>query len=428
MNNEKKIDRKKEKNSQKYLYACKSVVNHSEYQTMAKYFPNRIYWVFVTRGMFLNIIFSALLTILTKTWIISLTFFILYQIYLMIIYYVRLEHFAGKAFDSRNKKGLENIDLGLEFYDTYFIRKSEKETLTINYSEISKFVETDTNFYLEYPLKNIIIIIQKNNCSLELKNFLREIFKDHSHYAEEKHSDAKKKHNSKYIQNGMIILFIITIACFLVAAYSFALMNKLIFPNSFSFIKNAWIFWCFLPIPILSIILGFKYKKAGYQCTKNIVGGFIISIFLLIYGSFCLFPTFSVDYSEIDTYRDAVDANLPSNGELEIQKLGTYLDEDKTEYTIVRVFYDKEDVTELFNSIKNNNHWILSTKLKSELKIFIPITFQSSTDTYYSIYNSTTNEYNILPNNSGDYEIYVTKYDNFNKYLEIHKFKYTYNK
>ena len=33
--------------------------------------------------------------------------------------------------------------------------------------------------------------------------------------------------------------------------------------QGFNFIKNAWVFWCWLPVPVLSIILGFKYKNAG---------------------------------------------------------------------------------------------------------------------------------------------------------------------
>lgn len=52
--------------------------------------------------------------------------------------------------------------------------------------------------------------------------------------------------------------------------------------------KSFFAFWAFLPIPIASIVLGFRLKKAGYKYKKNLVAGFIIAPLLLIYGSFPL--------------------------------------------------------------------------------------------------------------------------------------------
>lgn len=44
--------------------------------------------------------------------------------------------------------------------------------------------------------------------------------------------------------------------------------------------------WFWLPIPILSIVLGIKYKIEGLKCTKNIVSGFIVGLIFLCSGSF----------------------------------------------------------------------------------------------------------------------------------------------
>ena len=154
--------------------------------------------------------------------------------------------------------------------------------------------------------------------------------------------------------------------------------------------------------------------------------GTIIGFLLLVYGSFSLFPTFSQDYSKINSYRSIISAQLPSNGELEIQDWGTYFDEDKTNYTIINAYYDKEDVSSLVNSIEYNSNWILSKEIKSELKILIPSQLRSDDDAYFSIYNKTTNQYNVLPEIAGEYEIYAMKYDKSDKHLEIHKFNYLY--
>ena len=422
--------KKKKKSDGKYLYSCESITDGYEYKKMAKYFPKRMYWVFVNRGLILNLIFSALIAIVSKSLFNTLIFFTIYQIVIMILYKVRLEYYSEEVFNARKKKGLIDTNFVMEFYNDYFIRKGESITLKVKYSEISRCVENSTNFYLEYPKQNTIIIIQKNRCDLELINFIRKSFDNLENYIknDSNFKGIKKYHHRNFIKCGMIILFVITAATLWIALYSVALVNKVIPQHGFNFTKNLWVFWCWLPIPILSIVLGFKYKKAGFKCTKNIVAGFIVGFYLLIYGSFCLFPTFSEDYNKINRYKEIIDAKIPSNGTLEIQEWGTYFDEDKTEYTIINAYYDKEDVKKLVESIETSENWILSKKIKSELKVFVPSRFKSNDDTYYSIYNKTTDQYNILPDISGDYEIYAMKYDKSDKHLEIHKFKISYIK
>lgn len=411
----------------KCLYTCDSIIDAYEYKKMANYFP-QMYWHYVIIGTVLNLIITAIIAIAFRSLLGTLIFFAVYQTYLMILYKVRLEHYAEKTFNSMLKNGSADTEIHTEFYDDYFIRQGETETLRINYDEIDKCVETDTNFYLKFGKRNKIIFIQKNACDLELISFLREKFKVYENHLGEttKFKGAKKYHNPNFIKTFMIILFIITICSLWGALWSVFLVDKINPQHGFNFTKNTWVFWCWLPIPILSIILGFKYKNAGFKCTKNIVGGFIIGFLLLVYGSFSLFPTFSQDYSKIDSYRSIISAQLPSNGELEIQDWETYFDEDKTNYTIINAYYDKEDVSSLVNSIEYNSNWILSKEIKSELKILIPSQLRSDDDAYFSIYNKTTNQYNVLPEIAGEYEIYAMKYDKSDKHLEIHKFNYLY--
>lgn len=224
----------------------------------------------------------------------------------------------------------------------------------------------------------------------------------------------------------MIFLFVITIASLWGALYTLMLINNVLPQHGSGFVRNMWVFWCWLPIPILSIILGFNYKKRGIKCTKNIVGGFIIGLLLLLYGSFCMVPTLSEDYNKIYEYEDIIQAEIPSKGYLEIQKWDSYVDTDKTDYVFISAYYDNTNIDELEKSIENNDEWIFSNDLKSELKIFIPSHVIIDTDTYLSIYNKTTDQYNVVPEITGIYEIYVMKYDISDKKLEIHKFKYNY--
>lgn len=253
------------------------------------------------------------------------------------------------------------------------------------------------------------------------------------YYDSSNFNGVKQYHHSNFIKIGMIILFIITITSLIGPLISLFFMGQLV--NQHDQVRNMWVCWCWLPIPIMSIILGFKYTFAGYKCIKNIVAGFIIGFQMLVYGSFCIiFPSDLQDYSKIDTYRTIINANLPNNGELEIHNWGGVFDDDKSDYTIINVYYDKEDVSnkedvsDLASSIENNDTWILSQEIKTELKIFISPIFYPDKDAYYSIYNKTTNQYNTLPEKSGNYEIYVMKYDKSDKKLEIHKFIFSYRR
>lgn len=420
----------KEKNN-KCLYKCESIADGYEYKKMAKYFPKRVYWVFVKLGTLLNLVIMGFISLIFKNWMVTLTIFVLLEIYILVYY--KLETVIERFQNNRIKKGMVEVNHENDFYEDFFIVSGEKSSITIDYSEISRCVENDTNFYLEYPAKNTVIILQKNKCDLELINFIRSKFEN----LENKLGDTSKIKgidNSKNIDNTLSIsyfmtfLFILTIGSLWGALWSYSLIDELNPQHGLNFLKNTWIFWCWLPIPIASIVLGFKYKNKGINCTKNIVGGFIIVFLLLIYGTFCLMPTFSEDYSKINDYKNYINANIPSNGELDIQNWGTYFDDDKKEYTIITVYYDKEDVSDLVNSIENSSNWFLSTKIKSELKILLPSQFRAKEDLYYSVYNKTTNEYNTIPDESGVYEIYAMRYDKLKKELAIHKYKLIYNK
>lgn len=420
---------KNKKLSKGCLYTCENKIDVYEYKKLVKYFPE-IYWSYVLNVSLVFFLVACGVAFGTQSLWKALVFFGILELFYMVAIKVRLEHLVERTFKAREKKGYNERVINLAFYEDYFLIKGEVETLKIYYRDIERCVETDTNFYLKFGKRNKIIIIQKNACDLELINFIREKFKDLENHLGDRSNfkGVKKYHNPEFINKFMIILFIIAICSLWGALWSTSLVDKINPQHGFNFTKNYWVIWCWLPLPLLSIIFGFKYKNAGFKCTKNIVGGFIIGFLLLVYGSFCLFPTFSQDYSKIDTYRNIIDAQLPDNGELEIQDWGTYFDQDKTNYTIINAYYDKEDVRNLVSSIENSSNWLLSKDIKSELKILVPSQLKADDDAYYSLYNMTTKEYNTLPEISGDYEIYAMKYDKSDKHLEIHKFNYEYKK
>ena len=128
------------------LYKCESITDGYEYSKMVKYFPKRVYWVLICGGTFLNLIIVALIILIFKNRQFSIIF-IFIEIYILIHYKICLEPLAEKIQNNRLKNGIVESSYENEFYDDFFIHKGKKSSITINYSEISRCVETDTNFY-----------------------------------------------------------------------------------------------------------------------------------------------------------------------------------------------------------------------------------------------------------------------------------------
>lgn len=419
-----------EKENKNCLYTCESMVDKSEYVKMSKSFWKKLYFSLLNRGLYVNLIIFAIIAVLSKNIGTALECFLVFQVWAMIIFKVKFEDCAEKVYDDLNKHGNLDSNFTTEFYDNYLIRKSDSASCTIKYTEIAKFVETDTNLYLEHKPRNLVLIFQKSSLDLQLIEFIRKTFgtieKETCSTATSK--KAKKASDPNVIRIGMTILFIATIATLWLGLYLQGILNTYFPKYGFSFTENYGVFWCLLPIPILSIILGYKYKKEGFKCKKNIVAGYIIGILLIIYGSFCMFPTHEQDYTKINDYKGIINLELPSSGVLEIIDWDSYPNKDMTEYTTINAYYAQVDVTELVKSIENNSNWMLSKEMKTELKVFLTSLLVSDDDAYFSIYNRTTNEYNILPEESGVYEIYAMKYDKSDKKLQVDKFKISYNK
>ena len=139
----------------------------------------------------------------------------------------------------------------------------------------------------------------------------------------------KEIYKKTKIEQFMLIIFIFTLlsvpgAVYFIKAYNIDLPNTM------------WGFWVWLPIPIISIILGYHYRKLGFNCTKNIISGFVVSIMLFIYGFCCFLSPIPEDYNTIDLYKDIIDIELPKKGELNTMVKNINID-GKRDYTVVNI-------------------------------------------------------------------------------------------
>ena len=222
----------------------------------------------------------------------------------------------------------------------------------------------------------------------------------------------------------MKLLFKISICSILLSLLLVAILNSINPLHGVNVFRYFWVFIYFIPFPLLLIALGYRYKRKGLNCNKNIIGGFIIFLILILFGLISFSPEFNQDYNKIDEYRYIINADLPDNGEIEIRSWDNCIDDDKTNCSNIKVYYDNQNIDSLIVSIKNNANWILSKNIELDLNKLFPSDLKVDDDSYILIYNETTEEYNTLPDRDGIYEFDIVKFDLFDKKLEIYKFNY----
>jgi hypothetical protein len=163
-------------------------------------------------------------------------------------------------------------------------------------------VETDTNFYIE--IDGGLIPLQKDKCTDEILEFLREKCRENLSVAQNKKVIENVK-NPEVLRIVMTILFVLTCICI---PLTLSIINKVSGnQNSLEVLKNYWVFWLWLPIPIVSIILGFKYRKVRNAYDANIIVGFIVGILLSLFGCFCLLQIVEDDYIEFFKQEEIID-------------------------------------------------------------------------------------------------------------------------
>ena len=414
--------------NQEYLYRYEGIVDAEEYKKLLRSFPKKFFWKLFALGTIILVVSACILFIFEGKYLEYLLIFLMLDLCYLLFLKFRQDAIAEKIYNFSTKKRFSDSNQIIEFYQDFLIRKGNTLSLTIQYCDIAQCVETETNFYLEIAQKNHFVIIQKNRCEEGLIQFIRNTLENRTkvQFEKRKPTGVQKHYNYGRIRIFMIILFILTILSFFAAAK----LDSYLTPEGMDFFKNMWIFWCWLPVPVLSIILGFKYRKIGIPCVKNIVAGFIVALLLIVFGSFCLLPTpdlsdlmmeaESVEYSEI------IGMELPKPLGVTSEEVWNPVSKDKTELSSARFLYANKDSEELVEFIKNSDRWMKGNNINDELKLMLPEKFSLDENTYVLIYNQKNGAYNTQPNSDGTYKLYVMKYDLSVNSLEVHQLNYDY--
>lgn len=177
----------------------------------------------------------------------------------------------------------------------------EDRATIIPYQRITKTVETETNIYIE--IDGGLITLQKDKCTNGILEFLREKCRE-SLSVTQKKKVIENVNNPEVLRVVMIILFVLTCICI---PLTLSIINKGNGnQNPFEVLKNYWIFWLWLPIPILSIVLGFKYRKVRNAYDANIIVGFIVGILLSLFGCFCFTQIVDEEFDEFFNQEETI--------------------------------------------------------------------------------------------------------------------------
>ena len=157
-------------------------------------------------------------------------------------------------------------------------------------------------------------------------------------------------------------------------------------------IRYSWVMLLFIPIGILSILIGFKLKNSTQKYKKNFVVSFICLPLLIIFGSyrFIFNSVVSYDVNEISIIEEKINFEIPRDIKVATNKLALY---DISYLKILNS--ESKDMFE--QEVENNQLW--QKELQPEIKSLLPLNIQYESEIfeYFVFFNITSNEYNIPP-------------------------------
>lgn len=183
-------------------------------------------------------------------------------------------------------------------------------------------------------------------------------------------------------------------------------------------IRYSWVMLLFIPIGILSILIGFKLKNSTQKYKKNFIVSFICLPLLIIFGSyrFIFNSVVSYDVNEVSIIEEKINFEIPDDIKVATIKLDSY----NISYLKI-INSESKDMFE--QEIGNNQLW--QKELKPEIKGLLPLDIQYESEIFecFVFFNVTSDEYNISPL-SGENECIFIAYDcNLQRLIILNDYK-----
>ena len=195
----------------------------------------------------------------------------LFWLAFMLRYFFRLKRQFKEIAGRVEKNRYRYIIFEDEILSVVFCGDEEIQRTRIPFSEISSLKTANGLFSLEH--RGLLYFLRKEELPSESR-FLR------FYYEFSERAATRLPTGKQYLWS--LILFLESL---LSLVGGIALAGLLSAQNG-KFTENMWTFFLFLPISVASICYGQYLKKQRIKWKKNILFGWIISVLLLIYGSF----------------------------------------------------------------------------------------------------------------------------------------------
>ena len=170
-------------------------------------------------------------------------------------------------------------------------------------------------------------------------------------------------------------------------------------------VRYSWIMLIFIPLGILSILVGIKLQQNKQSYKKNFIIAVICLPFLMIFGSyrFVFNSDISYDINKVLQIEEKINFEIPNEIKVATNKLDLY------DISYVK-FINNESKEAFEQEIRNNTIW--QKELNSEIKSLLPLDIQYETEVfeYFLFYNITSDEYNVNLT-KGNSEIIFIAYD-----------------
>lgn len=201
-----------------------------------------------------------------------------------------------------------------------------------------------------------------------------------------------------------IILFWVTLISPLISFYLTSIIGEVGIFGILGIIRYSWIIWLFIPIVILSIIVGIKLKKDKQKYKKNLIVAFVCLPLIMIFGSYrFIFNNISYDPNKVVLVEQQIKIDLPKQIKIASQKMQTY------NLSYLKIIND-ETKEKFEHELDVNQLW--QKQLSSKIKSLLPFDVQYEIVKFDSFvfYNITNDEYNQYPLD-GEYECIFMAYN-----------------
>lgn len=399
---------------EKLLFKCETENNYEQYLIMKKELP-KDYITFILFDILFLLVLSIIFVINKQGIGKMLYLYILLSLIFLAFFAIIIKKSKESVYE-KNYKFMEGI-YPYAFYETFFTFLGYKCEYKIYYDRIKRIKVKENNFYL-YMDSGICFRLQKDKMDEGLDDFLNNKFKN-------KIQKDKKSKKEIFMNLFSIATIIINILLF----FSFD-DKKALFSDELRYFPFKTLGLLSIAIYVIFPLISIIFAAINRKLYKNFIIPIIVAVSVIIwYFYITFFPLLlpnNKSVQNINNYIEKTRISIPNN--ITYSEVYPYYKSDK-EFKIKRkmeIVFKYDDSKEFYNNMNNNNLFIQYPKTKSTIRYLLPNNCLDND--YVLIYDNTLNDYNRVPNGTGEYNYYVYVFNKVHKTLTIYDIIVNYNK